>query len=151
MTLWASLPVANTFAGIMESQISNSEQSAITSLAIPIVLLDTAGGKLVIKGSIALRDSLQFFEPVLQVIRPDLIAHDFDVKVDLEYCDKHSWKAILAIVRQLNLLARNGRTVRIEWYYSSENDNIREMGNAFDFLFNLDFDFIRRDPVKQAG
>ena len=135
----------------MEPSTIITSGKAFALLNIPLVLLDMKQGKLTIKGGIMLNDGLQFFEPVIRSLRSGTDAESFEVKIDLECCDDRSWKALFGIMKELKLLVHTGKRVDVTWYYSDDEPQILEMGNAFNTLFEMDFCYERRDAIQLAG
>ena len=52
------------------------------------------------------------------------------------------------ILRQLEIILRQGKTVRIKWYYDFSDDDIYELGQEYSEIVNVPFEFIGIEPFE---
>ncbi len=69
-------------------------------------------------------------------------------KVDLEYFNSSSAKFLFDILNQLKDLSHEGVPVIIEWYYDSEDSDLREAGEDLSLLCEIEFSYC---PKEKTG
>lgn len=66
----------------------------------------------------------------------------FVVKLYLDYFNSSSAKFILDIILQLSDLNNNGLNPIIEWYYEEDDVDMKEAGEEFEDLIDIEFKYI---------
>ncbi len=67
---------------------------------------------------------------------------------DLEYFNISSSKRILFILYKLNNLREKGKDICVSWYFSTDDDEMKEVGEDFAVMVNIPFEFISKTEVK---
>ena len=106
----------------------------------PTVILDKTNGKFLIQGRSIPEDAVVFFKPILDWFKD--YATDPNpttcVEFKLEYFNTSSSKLILDIMLKLKHI----KGASIQWYYSEEDDDMKEAGEEYSELVNFPFDLV---------
>jgi len=88
-------------------------------------------------------DAYQFYEPVLQWLKdyeknpnPETI-----VNFDLEYVNTASSKQLIQIMLLLEKIAQKSK-VTIKWYYEAIDEDMQSLGERYNKLVKITFEFI---------
>jgi hypothetical protein len=60
----------------------------------------------------------------------------------MEYLDSASSRLILSVIQHFKKLVQRGLSVRIEWHYLEDDDDIFDTGKTYSELSGLDFKFV---------
>ena len=111
---------------------------------IPGILLDKETEKFQIFGISCPLDPFEFYDPIFkwfdEYIKDPLKKTVLDLK--LTYFNTASAKFLLRIMTKLNKLAGNDYDVKIRWFYSEGDNDMKEEGQEFKNIFNLNFELI---------
>lgn len=118
----------------------------------PEVLLDPESGIFTIEGKSVPEDGKTFYAPVLKWLddyfnQPAAETH-FIFKLD--YFNISTSKMILFILYKLNELKGKGHSVKITWYYKDEDDEMLEVGEDYEFMIDIPFEYVRHIPVTAS-
>ncbi len=109
----------------------------------PFVLLDESG-KLELSGRSIPENSLEFYQPVYEWLDEYLTNPPektvFEVKLD--YFNTSSSKCILDILKKIDKLEAKGLDVLVKWYYSENDEDMKEAGEDYGDLLEAPFDLI---------
>ena len=108
------------------------------------VTLDHTIGKIEFVGISIPEDSYEFFTPILAWI-DEYIANTFEktlVVFNINYCNTSSSMFISEILRRLRRIFKEQKTIRIEWYYMPDDEDMQELGENFKRISQMDFDII---------
>lgn len=64
------------------------------------------------------------------------------VEIELNHVNAVSKRNIIELLKSLENINKLGFRVMINWRFENENDDVRELGEIFDSMFNLSFNFI---------
>ena len=95
-------------------------------------------------GSFSAKDARQYLQPALESMRTNIESHHYLARFDLDYCSKNGWKGIYAILKELDLWARNGKVVEVIWYYDNAGDDMLKTAKSFESYFEFEFQYLRR-------
>jgi len=63
---------------------------------------------------------------------------------DLEYFNVFSSKRILFLLYKLKDIKERGANIKVIWYFSIEDDDMKEVGEDFACMVNLPFEFVSK-------
>ncbi|MEP1032543.1 DUF1987 domain-containing protein [Ekhidna sp.] len=114
----------------------------------PAVLLDPNRGIFKLYGRSSPENSIQFYEPLKEVISKKVSSDKFDVRIKMEYFNTSSSKCIYDILKELKSLKKKGKEVIIRWYYEVDDEDMLEAGEDYSDLLDLSFRFIEFHPKE---
>lgn len=107
----------------------------------PELKLDFQNGDLSISGRSVINDCPDFYHTLMDALdtyclnpAPVTIAH-----IQLDYFGDKSSKSLLEVFKKLETIHLKKSDVYINWYYSYENKEMREVGEDFEHLLNIPF------------
>jgi hypothetical protein len=113
----------------------------------PYIKFEPKQGKLVISGRSVPENPVQFYmfwmDTVTQYLRNPVSPTQIDIH--MEYFNTTSSRCILKILRLFKELEPKGIKVIINWYYSSEDTDIKEVGEDFQTIVNIPFNIQKVD------
>ncbi|MBL7899844.1 MAG: DUF1987 domain-containing protein [Crocinitomicaceae bacterium] len=115
-----------------------------STIKTPEVLFDPTHQVFEIKGKSIPDDAEDFYAAVLQWFE-DYVANPCEntvLKIDLEYFNISSSKRLLFLLYKLNELKAKNKTVRVQWLYNEEDEDMFEVGQDYAFMVKVPFDFI---------
>ena len=100
-------------------------------------------GKFIFSGKSLPEDGRIFFTPVMQWLKKYALApaDHTECSFKMEYFNSSSRKCFVDIFILLDSIRRNGNAVTIVWYYEEEDDEMKEMGEWYENIYDLDFQF----------
>lgn len=129
----------------MESiKISATENS-------PEINFNIEEGLFIIKGKSIVSEVDQFYAPILDWLQEfqTKATNEINFIFDLEYFNIFSSKRILFILYTLSDIRARGIDVRVTWYFSMEDDDMKEVGEDYACMVNLPFDFISKSVAHE--
>ena len=111
----------------------------------PLVSFNT-DGHIRISGRSIPEDPLRFYEPLYiwifeYIANPQL---NTIIDIELEYFNSGSSKSILYILREFLDLKNKGLNITFNWFYESGDDDIRERGEYYSSILEIDINIIER-------
>lgn len=106
------------------------------------VVLNKEDGLISFRGKSYPEDIESFFVPVVDWIE-EYISDPVErttVMFRLEYFNTSTSRKLLEILLDLEKINEQGRDIRVEWYYNSEDDDIFSAGRKFSVLSKLPFE-----------
>ncbi len=107
----------------------------------PEITLDFKTGDLSITGRSIIKDHPNFYKDLLDALdeycanpAAITIAH-----VQLDYFGDLSSKSLMEVFKKLESIHRKRSDVSINWYYSYEDNDMRDTGRDFEHLLNIPF------------
>jgi hypothetical protein len=96
-------------------------------------------GKLTIQGRSIVEDTTTFYKPIIDWA-DRVECFEMTVSVKLEYMNTSSSKQLLTI---LKTIATNPRvkSLYVKWYYEADDEDMLDMGQDFESLIHVPFDF----------
>lgn len=110
----------------------------------PEVILDKDNGKFEFSGKSLPEDVKEFYSPVHVWLgnylkEPNDISH---VVFKFEYFNSASAKQILDILSVFERIKSNGKEVKIDWYFSEDDEDMEEAGESYGTLVELPINLI---------
>lgn len=107
------------------------------------VVLDADTGKLLFSGRSYPENSVVFFQPITEWMKRYALspATKTECSFNLEYFNSASRKCILEIFRILESMHKNAHPVSIIWNFENDDDSMKEIGEEYQNMFKLDFQF----------
>ena len=110
----------------------------------PLVNFDPSEGIFEIKGRSSPENSIQFYQQILDVLEEygksenDAIIANFA----FEYFNTSSSKCLFDVFKKLTKLKDSGKELIINWYFEEDDEDMKEAGEDYCDLLELDFNFI---------
>lgn len=110
----------------------------------PEIVLDIEKNIFSIRGKSVVSEVDSFYAPVLDWLEKaeGRLLHKMVFIFDLEYFNIFSSKRILFILYRLGELKKIGVDISVVWYFSSEDEDMKEVGEDFACMVNLPFEFV---------
>jgi len=107
------------------------------------VSLDAETGKFSFVGRSYPENSSGFFKPVMEWAEryAQSPAAKTECMFKLEYFNSASRKCIIELLKILDTIHKNTRSVTIIWNFEEDDENMKETGEEYQNLFNLNFKF----------
>mgnify|MGYP006110138455 CR=1 FL=1 len=115
----------------------------------PDILFDADLGVLKLSGRSIPEDSIEFFKPMNDWIDNYCLHPKSETILDvrLEYFNTSSSKCILDLFKKLERVNGNRTTVRVNWYFEKEDEDMAEAGEDYQAIVELPFDIIEVDQI----
>jgi hypothetical protein len=110
----------------------------------PLIEMDYDNGYFLFSGRSIPKYASGFYYPILEKIdRYIQEPNESNVVVFfMEYLDSASSRLILSVIQHFKKLVQRGLSVRIEWHYLEDDDDIFDTGKTYSELSGLDFKFV---------
>lgn len=110
----------------------------------PTVYFDANKGLIELKGRSIPENSIDFYNPIFDWIMKyaELKQANTVVNMQLEYFNSSSSKCVMEVFKKLEIVAKAGSNVLVNWYYNKDDDEIFSAGEEFKLLCKLPFKFI---------
>ncbi len=114
----------------------------------PEVIFNKKEGRFQINGRSLPEDVIEFYTPVFSwleqyVANPN---EETKFKVKIDYFNSASQRAINEIFNILTRISLKGKKVLVEWYFYQDDDEMREAGQEYAEITNLNFQYISNVP-----
>ena len=107
--------------------------------------MDAQKGRIELKGSSIMENSRAFYEPVLAWLKEYARnPKNTEVHIDFDYFNSSSAKVLISILRTLARIKKEGYTLRIDWCYSKDDDDMKECGENYASMVDADFNIIEK-------
>ena len=96
----------------------------------PLVLYTAGTNTLCVEGNSYPENSFQFYEPLFEFVKNELVSVEAKVVIELKliYFNSTTSKTLFDL---FDLLQDNIKNLEIKWYYSKDNEFILEAGEDF--------------------
>jgi len=110
----------------------------------PLVNFDPEEGILEIKGRSSPENSIQFYQPIIDGLESYLHSDKNTLVANFayEYFNTSSSKCLFDLFKKLTKINDSGKELIINWYYEEDDEDMREAGEDYCDLLDLDFNFI---------
>jgi hypothetical protein len=100
-------------------------------------------GILKIKGQSYPENAFKFYEPIFDWIDDYFEVYNGNTQLDLSliYLNTSSIKCLMDIIYKFEEVAEEGKKIKINWYYKSNNRNILECGKEFEEDLDEELEF----------
>ena len=110
----------------------------------PLINFNPENGLMELKGRSIPYDSDDFWMPILSWFESYAVSPKEETvfKINLEYFNISSSKRILFLLYKLNELADAGKSVRVDWEYRKDDDDMYEVGQDYAYMVKVPFKFV---------
>jgi hypothetical protein len=111
----------------------------------PRVILDAQKGEFSITGRSIPADATVFFAPAdrwVEKFCQEFSGASVSVDIKLDHLNTGSVRSILTILTRFLRLRAKGVEVKINWYYESEDEDIRDKGEEMSLILDHPFNYI---------
>jgi SiaC family regulatory phosphoprotein len=107
----------------------------------PTILFDMTSGFLEIKGRSIPENSIEFYKPLVEHLEryAQQPLNTTNVNIQLEYFNTSSSKCILDVFKKLEVIAKAGNSITINWYYEQDDEDMLEAGEDYQAIINVPF------------
>lgn len=107
----------------------------------PTILFDMETGLLEIKGRSIPENSIEFYKPLVEHLEKYALKPlgTTSVNIQLEYFNTSSSKCILDVFKKLEVIAKSGNAITINWYYEQDDEDMLEAGEDYQAIINVPF------------
>jgi len=111
----------------------------------PMVNFDPQHGVIEMRGNSNPANSLRFYSKVMMGLQEYVIKENKGLTANLHfsYFNSSSSKCLYDILKMLHAMDRKGRSVTVNWYYTEQDHDMKEVGQDFSDILNLSFNFIK--------
>jgi hypothetical protein len=107
----------------------------------PQIIFDKDKPEFRISGKSYMEDAAAFYEPILSWLRDYIKSPAANTKFvfELEYVNTASSKVVNDLLDLLEDLYLDGKKVNVEWNYFEEDEDMKEMGEEYEEIYELPF------------
>ena len=122
----------------MESIVRDGTQKT------PSIEFDAEVGKVEIKGRSIPENSIEFYNPLIAWLEEysGNAKPTTEVNIQLEYFNTSSSKCILDVFKKLEVIAKAGSDVKVNWFYEEDDEDMLEAGEDYQSIIKLPFKMI---------
>ena len=122
----------------MESIVRDGTQKT------PSIEFDANAGKVEIKGRSIPENSIEFYNPLIAWLEEysGNAKETTEVNIQLEYFNTSSSKCILDVFKKLEVIAKAGSDVKVNWFYEEDDEDMLEAGEDYQSIIKLPFKMI---------
>jgi hypothetical protein len=112
----------------------------------PSIYIDEANMLCRIEGSSYPEDAYEVYQHVLDWLSRvgDNINSELVVEFDYDFLNSISHKKVWQILHELKQFYKNGKSVKVVWYYDEADDDIMEAGEDLAELMNIPFELVAK-------
>jgi len=109
----------------------------------PRVFFNVNEGQYTITGKSLPDNGEKFYQPILDWLEntSNSTAAQIKLHISLEQMNISSSKMILFILYKLKNLKETGKIVSVSWYHAEEDNDMREVGEDYEFMVDIPFRF----------
>ena len=109
----------------------------------PQVSFDVTNGSLLLKGRSLLNNAHDFYQPIYTALdEVTNFTKQLNVDFMMDYYNTSSTKCIFQIFKKLGVLKNNDYDVNINWYYQEDDLDHIEIGEDFESILDMRFNFV---------
>lgn len=107
----------------------------------PLVEVLEDQGKINISGRSITENSYDFYKEFLHWVEvyAEQTQQDIEVNVHLEYFNTSTSKCLLQMFKSLEKVVSRNYSVKVNWFYDDEDEDMMEAGEDYRDVVNLDF------------
>jgi hypothetical protein len=112
----------------------------------PSIYIDEANMLCRIEGSSYPEDAYEVYQHVLDWLARvgENLQTELVVEFDYDFLNSISHKKVWQILHELKQFYKNGKSVKVVWYYDENDDDIMEAGEDLAELMNIPFELVAR-------
>ncbi|MCT4562548.1 MAG: DUF1987 domain-containing protein [Crocinitomicaceae bacterium] len=119
------------------------------SAKTPTVNFNSEAGLIELKGRSIPENSVEFYQPLNEWI--DSYAQnpkgETVVEIKLEYFNTSSSKCILDLFKKLESMNGSGTSVKVNWYFEEDDEDMEEAGEDYQAIIGLPFNMIEVEEI----
>ncbi len=110
----------------------------------PFISFDPNTGIMEMKGRSTPENSVEYYAPVLEWLDNYLQSPCTQtvVSVQFEYFNTSSSKCILDVFKRFAQLHKTGKSVKINWYFEEEDEDMQEAGEDYSDILGVPFEVL---------
>ena len=110
----------------------------------PAVRSDSNQGLLEITGRSNPENTIEVFKPIVNWVEEYVQnpGENTTINIQLEHFNTSSSKSLIGILKRLEALKKEGRSIVINWYYDADDEDILEAGENFESVIEIPFNMI---------
>ncbi|MGE0566894.1 MAG: DUF1987 domain-containing protein [Bacteroidia bacterium] len=107
----------------------------------PSIILDAKNGVFELRGHSFLDNAYDFYKPVLDWLKAyhSNSGDNIHFVFDIIYINTSSQRMVFDLLKRLNLMHKDGKSVMVEWLYDENDDDLKDVGN--DLLSFMEFPY----------
>ncbi len=119
------------------------------SAKTPSVDFNCESGVVELKGRSIPENSIEFYQPLNDWIDEYGKSPNAETTVDikLEYFNTSSSKCILDLFKKLEALNGSGTSVKVNWYFEEDDEDMEEAGEDYQAIIGLPFKMIEVEEI----
>jgi hypothetical protein len=112
----------------------------------PSIFIDEANMFCRIEGSSYPEDAYEVYQHVLEWLSRvgNNVNSELVVEFDYEFLNSISHKKVWQILHELKQFYKNGKPVKVKWFYNDSDDDIMEAGEDLAELMNIPFELVAK-------
>ncbi len=113
----------------------------------PAISFDFSKGLLEIKGFSVPENSFEFYEPLMKAINDysSSPSPETTINLFLHYFNTSSSKCILGILKEFSKIHQQGTSVKVNWFYEEDDDDMLEAGTDYSSLVDIPFKVVQKN------
>lgn len=114
------------------------------SQSTPYVSIDSQEGVVAIEGRSFPENALQFYLPIIEKVYRTFRSLNGEItfNMSLQYFNTSSSKCLFNFMKMLKALEQKGNSVIVNWYFEEDDEDMRENGEDYEEILELDFNYI---------
>lgn len=110
----------------------------------PEINFDYESGIVEIKGRSIPENSIEFYKPMIDWLEEyaKTPQSKTTVNIQLEYFNTSSSKCILDVFKKLEVIAKDGKDVEVNWFYEEDDEDMLEAGEDYQSIIKIPFKMI---------
>lgn len=121
------------------------------SKTTPFVRVSSDEGKIIIEGRSTPENAIAFYYPIIELIRLRFVYKPrLTVELSLEYFNTSSSKCLFDLLKMVKKVEGLGARVVVNWYVEEDDDDMREAGEDYADILDLDFQYKTYFPNPSA-
>jgi hypothetical protein len=115
----------------------------------PLIDFDPETGVLELKGRSIPENSVEFYQPITDWLNEYETApkQETIIEMKLEYFNTSSSKCILDFFKRLEKMNGQSTSVRVNWYFETDDEDMAEAGEDYQAIVELPFKIIEIDEI----
>lgn len=115
----------------------------------PTIEFNADSGNLELKGRSIPENAIEFYKPLVDWLGEysNNPADDTIVDVKLEYFNTSSSKCILDLFKKMESVGSQGKSIKINWYYEEDDEDMLEAGEDYEAIINIPFKMIEVEEM----
>jgi hypothetical protein len=115
----------------------------------PTIAFDAGSGYLLMKGRSIPEDPEKFYEPILTWLAEYFkdTTEQTVLEFRLEYVNSGSSKYILEMLRRLQKLVKQGKTINIIWCFETDDESIEDLGEHYRHTVDIPMEIREVDEI----